>query len=305
MTKLTFEESLQLKEISEDVFENVHQIWTWPGSGTAPGPALMSLAAAAASRTAPDNFTLDSLHTDFLNAPNVKSPMRFHVTRLSNGRRFAVRSVMAKQGQTMLYQVNITFVNTSPWTGRAMEYAVSRETTHKLSSITRDMLFPKGDFGPFIKIQRTQPVFKSDSEAPETGICTFVSQITPIQAGPGSLSHILGVISLSDCWAISAPLQLNKITFGLPEIDDESQTLTENNVKVFTSLNHAVHFHVHGGFRADELIYTEVRTSWAKDGRAMLHSNLFSEDGVLIATCEQESFYVFKQDSASKSIAKL
>lgn len=87
---------------------------------------------------------------------------------------------------------------------------------------------------------------------------------------------------------MDAPLQLSDISFGYPKIGDTSRTHTENDMKVGTSLIHSIHFHVHEGFRADDMTYVEVGTSWARDGRAMLNSHIFSKDGLLIATCFQE-----------------
>ena len=99
---------------------------------------------------------------------------------------------------------------------------------------------------------------------------------------------MLGIVSLSDYHVMDTPLHLNKYKFGLPAIGDMSRRPTENDLKIGTSLNHTIHFHRHDGFRADDLTYIEVETSWASDGRAMLHSNIFSQTGLLIATCSQE-----------------
>ena len=83
-------------------------------------------------------------------------------------------------------------------------------------------------------------------------------------------------------------MQLSNITFGMPAINDYSRTRTIQKYKIGTTLNHSIHFHVHDGFRADELTYVEAQTSWAGDGRAMISTKIFSKYGVLIATCVQE-----------------
>lgn len=281
-------QSLELREIDTDVFENEVLPWTWPRTQNVPGPQLMSLCTAAASRTRPENFNLDSLLVNFLNAPSSKTHMQFKVTRLSNGRRFAVRSVMVEQQGTSIVQANVTFVNTEKWTGPQMSYSRSRQTTGTVEAITKDVLLPKTEKGPFIKIQQMPPTFKDSIRSPQLGVASFAAQITPIEESAGTLGQHLGIISLSDVWAISAPLQLSGLTWGLPDPADRTQTPTENNMKVGTSLNHIVHFHNHEDFRADALKYIEVTTPWAKDGRAMLNSSIFDGDGTLIATVEQE-----------------
>ncbi|KAK5075619.1 acyl-CoA thioesterase [Exophiala xenobiotica] len=124
--------------------------------------------------------------------------------------------------------------------------------------------------------------------------------IPPIADPPGSRTHILGVINISDYHIMDVPLQLNEITFGMPAINDYSRTLTPNHYKIGTTLNHSIHFHVHDRFRADELTYIEAETSWAKDGRAMMSTKIFSKDDLLIATCVQEAFYVLKEGALDR-----
>lgn len=128
------------------------------------------------------------------------------------------------------------------------------------------------------------------SKAITSGIATAVAQICPTidGAAENTKTHILGIINLSDYHVMDTPLQLNDISFGLPKIGDIYAPRRESQVKVGTTLNHSIHFHVHDGFRADDLTYIEVETSWGKDGRAMLSSRIFSKDGLLIATCAQE-----------------
>lgn len=87
--------------------------------------------------------------------------------------------------------------------------------------------------------------------------------------------------------------------------DPGNRHVTTSHVKLFTSLTHSVHFHTHKGFRADELTYIEVSSPWARDGRAMLYSKIFAKNGLLIATCAQEGFYVLKEGAESKFFGKL
>lgn len=305
MAPITFEQSLELREIATDVFENGVLPWTWPRTRNVPGPQLMALTVAAASRTRPHNFNVDSLLVNFLNAPSPDEHMHFKVARLSNGRRFAVRSVLVEQKGLTVLQANVTFVNIEAWTGPQMSYARSRQTTGTVEAIDKDVLLPKTDKGPFIKIQQLPATFKDSARSPQLGVSSFAAQMTPIDAAAGALSQHLGIVSLSDVWAISAPLQLSGLTWGLPDPADSAQKPTENNMKVGTSLNHSVHFHLHDDFRADDLKYIEVTTPWAKDGRAMLNSSIFDRDGRLIATVEQESFYVLKNAPPSRSGSKL
>lgn len=161
MQDLTFAHSLSLKRIADDTFTNIHQPWTWHNGSVIPGGVLMSECAVAAYHTVPDDFVLDSLQAQFLGGPKAELPMLFKVTRLSNGRRFAVRSVAIEQeGVTMLH-ASITFVNKAPWTGPAMNYSVHRRTNHSINEITIDDLGRgRTRLGPFMKFQRLPLVYK-------------------------------------------------------------------------------------------------------------------------------------------------
>ena len=123
----------------------------------------------------------------------------------------------------------------------------------------------------------------------ETGIASSAAHIIPrINSEAGSKDHLLGILSLSDYHVMDVPLQLSGTKTGQAEIGDRTQTKVENMTKVATSLNHSIYFHLHDGYRADEMIYIESGTSWSKDGRAFMNSRIFSKDGLLIASCAQE-----------------
>lgn len=109
-----------------------------------------------------------------------------------------------------------------------------------------------------------------------------------MQDSNDSISHKLGIVNISDFHVMDSPLQLNDIPFGFPPIGDSTRTPTRSLLKFGTSLNHAIYFHVHDGYRADDLIYIEVENLWIKDGRTMLSTKIFDKDGLLIATCSQE-----------------
>lgn len=87
---------------------------------------------------------------------------------------------------------------------------------------------------------------------------------------------------------MDCPLVIHGVPHGQWPIGDRSKKATPANMKIMTSLNHTIHFHAHDGFRADELMYIEATSPWAKDGRAMINTRIFSTQGMLIATVVQE-----------------
>lgn len=128
-----------------------------------------------------------------------------------------------------------------------------------------------------------------DPRDPATTIAPVVAQIDPpIEAARGTPAHILAVVHASDYHVMDVPLNIHGVPIGLFPIGDKTKTTTPATMKIMTSLNHTIHFHTHDGFRADELMYVEATSPWAKDGRAMINTKIFSRQGLLIATVVQE-----------------
>ncbi|KAF2097956.1 hypothetical protein NA57DRAFT_57128 [Rhizodiscina lignyota] len=266
----------------------------------------MSMAAAASYRTIPEGLVLGSLQAHFLLGSKPEVPFIYKVQRLSSGRRLSVRLVNVEHGGKVIATMTLMFVRKALADGPAMKHAVSRSSVQDMEDVTKDDLVPKSRWGPWMKFQRLTPE-PEDAVPPQPKIAPAVAKIwSPISTPPGTIPQILGLINLTDYHILDAPLTLHGISYGLPDIGSPAEErspgnrkTTKNNVKMNTSLNHAIHFHIHDGFRADDLTYIEVESPWARDGRAMLRSKIFSKDGLLIATCEQEGFYMLTDDAKS------
>ncbi|OCT54553.1 palmitoyl-CoA hydrolase [Cladophialophora carrionii] len=300
--RLDFETHLQLKETAPDVFTAIHTPWLFNITNTMPGPLMMAQAASAAWKTVPDGFMLDSLQTHFMLAPNPAIPLVYKVQRIGNGRRFAVRQVAVEQADRVFVAVTTSFVNNAPWSGRAMTHAVpmqiARHGERSGWKITLDDFEDmRTERGPFMKFERL-PLVHQDPKNPATTIAPVVAQIDPPIAAPrGAAAHVLAVVHASDYHVMDCPLSIHGVPHGLWPIGDVTKTALPASMKIMTSLNHSIHFHTQDGFRADELLYVEVTSPWAKDGRAMINSRIFSRQGLLIATVVQEAFYVFKESA--------
>ncbi|KIX06943.1 acyl-CoA thioesterase II [Rhinocladiella mackenziei CBS 650.93] len=286
---LDFESHIELKQIAPDVFTNVHQPWLFHITYTVPGPLMMAEAAAAAYKTVPEGFRLHSLQTHFMLPPNGSKPLVYKVQRPSQGRRFAVRIVTIEQDDKPFVTITTSFVSGAHWTGRAMTHAVRMKIERRVREITLDDFeAARGPLGPFMKFERL-PLVHEDPQDPSTTVAPVVAKIDPaIKSPAGTAAHILAIIYLSDYHVMDCPLSIHGVNIGMFPIGDHSKTLTPVGMKIMTSLNHTVSFHTHEGFRADELMYIEVTSPWAKDGRAMIHSRIFSNQGLLVATCTQE-----------------
>ncbi|OQU96049.1 hypothetical protein CLAIMM_02186 [Cladophialophora immunda] len=299
--QLDFETHLAVKQTAPDVFTNVHEPWVFHITSTYPGPLMMAQAAAAAWKTVPDGFMLDSLQTHFMLAPSPQRPLTYKVQRIGNGRRFAVRIVNIAQDEKICVTITTSFVNDAPWSGRAMTHAVPMRVDRRKREITLDDFeMGRTKRGPFMKFERL-PLVHQDPKNPATTIAPIVAQIAPAISSPrGTAAHVLGVVHVSDYHVMDCPLSIHGVPHGSWRIGDQTKTPLPSAMKIMTSLNHTIHFHTHDGFRADELMYIEVTSPWAKDGRAMINSRIFSKQGLLIATVIQEAFYVFKEDAGAK-----
>lgn len=80
----------------------------------APGAFLMSMCAHAAYSTISDDFVLDNLQSHFLGATKPDEKISFKVDRLSNGKKFAVRSVITEQNGKGMLSATLSFVKTEP-----------------------------------------------------------------------------------------------------------------------------------------------------------------------------------------------
>lgn len=116
---------------------------------------MMAQAAAAAYKTVPPEFCLDVLQTHFMIAPDPTKPLVYKVQRLSQGRRFAVRSVTIEQDGKAEVSITTSFMNNAPWTGRSMTHAVGLSISQRISKITLDDFEEtRGPLGPFMKFER-------------------------------------------------------------------------------------------------------------------------------------------------------
>lgn len=260
----------------------------------------MALATAAAYETVGSEFHIDTLHTHFLLGPKADQRLNARVTRLSDSGKFATRVVLLEQNDKPMVHVTCTFVKTTAMGGPSMTHSVKRETSSTIDAIVLDDLEPgTTSAGPVMKYQRfpleyTGHGLSSDGSSPEHWTYTSAASINTCLDPSNRRLHALGIIQLSDYHILDAPPTLHGITVGIPAINDISRVPSEVGFQMFTSLNHTVRFHVHEGFRADDLNYIEVKCPWANHRRAEVQSRIFDGNGNLIATVVQGPYYVLK-----------
>ena len=271
-----------------------------------PGGTLMAIAAAAAFETVTSDFSIDTLHALFLNGPKPDIFLQLRVQRLSDGGRFVTRVVTLEQGSTTMVHVTCSFVRTALMGGGSMTHSARRKTSETIEEITLDDLEPgRNKQGPIMRYQRLPLVYTGKGARPQdpsplSTVYTSAAQIASTIAESDSKLQSLGIIQLSDYHILDAPPTLHDLSCGPPAIGDISRTPTYNHFERFTSLNHTIRFHIHEGFRADDLCHIEVTSPWTNLRRAEVQSKIFDRHGGLVATCAQEAYYVMKEEKESK-----
>lgn len=263
----------------------------------------MALSANAAFETVSQDFSVDSLQANFLLGPRTDLPMDLEVTQLSDGGRFAVRMVHMKQGGRLLVHSTCTFVR--GLRGESMQHTTGRATTETVDEITLDDLeVDRNDRGPYMKYQRlgvVQTGGKDATEAPPDAMTyTSVCTVSPRISSNTARLHSIGIILLSDYHVLDCPPTVHGLSTGQPAIGDHQRNIKASHFKYLTSLNHSIHFHVHEGFRADDLIYLEANSPWSGNRRGEILTRMFTKDGRLVATCKQEGYYVLHEKGLGK-----
>ena len=72
-------------------------------------------------------------------------------------------------------------------------------------------------------------------------------------------------------------------------------------VSMMVSLDHTIYFHNPESFRADDWLFSEMRSPWSGDGRGLVLQHIWSKEGVLICTCVQEGLVRLKEDGSTNS----
>jgi len=263
----------------------------------------------AAYETIGPDFAIDSLSTHFVAGPDPKLPLRCRVQRLNDGGRFVTRTVSLEQEGKRKVFVTCSFVRYEALGGPSMTHCMPRQSHQLIDKITLDDLeLAKNSLGPYMKFQRlplipistatTSPI----ESTPDAMVYTAVGTISPALSSKNPKIHALAIIALSDYHVLDAAPTLHGRTFGLAHIDDTTRTPTGHDFKLYTTLNHTIHFHRHERYRADELCYIEVTSPWAGRRRAEMQSRIFDRRGGLVATCVQEAYYVLKEEEKSSRL---
>lgn len=252
-----------------------------PGGGRVFGGHVIAQALVAAQRTVEGERIAHSLHGYFLLGGDPKVPIIFEVDRIRDGGSFTTRRVVAIQHGKAIFSMAASFQKPEEGlTHQATMPQVPQPEDLPSDAAWRERLvarFPQAAARDWMALQPLElkpiglePSFLSDKSAPERpGM--WVRTRGPLPDGIGIHQAVLAYAS--DLSLLQAALT------------PHSRSVFDRDLQA-ASLDHALW--LHRPFRADEwMLYVQDSPS-AQAGRGFCRGELYSRDGVLVASAAQE-----------------
>lgn len=272
--ELTARALLKLNEIGRDVFRAEHLLDNHVGAVF--GGQLLGQALAAATRSA-DGRAATSINGFFLRAGRLDQPIDYHVARLQDGRRFAVRQVRAVQAGRVIFTLQASFEQ--PGDGAA----------HQVDRL------------PQLPAPEDLPNLAEFAQLYATQLPPRLRQILglpfPIELRPAHPERFLEE-AIRDFW-FSVPSAAEISVDGdhralLAMMSDYwlpgSIAVRHNSAALshsVTSLNHSLW--LHAPVRANEWLLFRTTSPWSGGGRGIAHGRILDRAGRLVATAMQDA----------------
>jgi acyl-CoA thioesterase-2 len=252
------------------------------------GGQVLGQALVAASKTIDTDKTAHSLHAYFLRAGNTREPIDYVVERVRDGRRLACRSVSAIQGGKAIATVLISFAATSGGVDHQRQPpghpGPDEVPTLELAAQSWGGLGPSWSGFEAIDI-RVEPSRRHPDEngaARAEDSADFIWMRATAQLPPDPVLHQAVLAYLSDIMPLAASL----VPHGVPLGQDEGDGRKWDGV----SLDHAIWFH--RPVRVDDWLLFDQVSPFAGSGRSLTNAQIFTEDGVLVASVAQEGLII-------------
>jgi acyl-CoA thioesterase-2 len=234
----------------------------WYPWGRVYGGQVVAQGLWAAAQTVPENYAPHSLHAYFIRGGEFTEPIRFEVDRIRDGRSFITRRVVARQSSGAILNLSASFHIVEEATDAT---AIPVPTTHSADEL------PNDDWGPLLE---RRPVPR-DTERAQSWVRV------PGPLGDDLLIHILGHVFASD----DMPTEAVELEHPLGRPDWHSGDDYEH-MYMGASLDHTVWFH--RSAPADEWCLHDMRSSGVYSSRGISFGEIWSADGVHIASVAQE-----------------
>jgi acyl-CoA thioesterase-2 len=257
--------------------------WSFLGHNTHPdGPRLyggqvLAQALRAGVETVEVERAVHSQHAYFLRPGDPDLPVEFEVEKARDGGTFSSRRVVASQQGRIILVSSLSFQ--IPELGDELEFELpvvpgpEGLENERDRSIKDDLMW--ADFqivdGLDLDVRIVEPVDWLNPK-PREGILHAWMKTSATVSGERGLHEAL-LAYMSDAFLVDVALMPNGRSFH-----QGMQT---------ASLDHALW--LHASFRADEWLLLEADVQSVGGGRGLGRGRFFNEDGILVATCMQES----------------
>lgn len=245
------------------------------------GGQLLGQAVSAAMRSVEPNRRVATLQLLFLRGAHVDQPIEFDVQRLQDGRRYANRHVMGRQGTDFVFSAHVTAVAASAAEARpphrALDIPAPEELCdhHQLPQPLLDRLavtnFRLGGRRSidFRLIDPERELLPAQGGSSRLRYWIRASQ----QLSGDPALHAAALAYLSDYW-LTYPALAHRLT-ALPQ-----------RRAYVASVNHTMWFLA--PCRADEWLYVDARGMDLGDGRAISEARVRTRDGHEVVVMTQE-----------------
>ncbi|WP_122817709.1 acyl-CoA thioesterase [Nocardioides pantholopis] len=240
------------------------------------GGQVAAQALVAATRTVDPAYVVHSLHSYFLQPGDTAAPIIYDVENLRDGRSFATRRVLARQHGRPIFALTANY--------QRPEEGFEHQDAMPQVPAPEDALDPRQ--------------FQSELTGPHTGEWD-VAEIRYVgSSADGLIAPDPEHPGRQRCWLrISSalpedPLQHAAAFTYLSDLTLQAATLAPHGLRMgdpgvmMASLDHAVWFH--RPFRADEWWLYDQVSPVTVGARGLVTGNVFTRDGVLVATVAQE-----------------
>ena len=248
------------------------------------GGFLLGQALAACQHTTQADRTVHSLHCYFLRPGDTSNPVEYVVSRVRDGRSISHRQVRATQNGNEIFHMVCSYSVASPsptFVGQNMPTVPSPDkVSYTYADFCHDQM-PNPDYLRDVKqrpfdIRYINPPCKF--RAPQNVENQLMWMRLYGEISSDLHVHDAGVAYLSDSTLIDH--------IALPHGKRWQDSDFDG-----TSLDHAMWFH--HSVRADAWLLFDQKVEWTGDGRGLASGRIYTEDGLLAATCMQEGLMRF------------
>lgn len=270
---------ITLKELNSTQFEGFSKS---VGSPNVFGGQVLAQAVNASTRTITNNRVLHSIHAYFLEAGDLQQPILYDVSVIRDGGSFSVRRVTAEQNGTPIFILSASFQKKENGYEHQIKMDPAIKQPEELLSWT-DMLDQFGAFIPektkgflstdrpveFKPVELANPFDKKD--LPAFSNVWFKLNGDTSQLDVASKQQILTYVSDYNILAAVMNRHASRANWG--------NTIT-------ASLDHSMWYF--RDFDFDDWLLYAIETPNAYGARGFAKGNIFTRDGILVASVAQE-----------------